>query len=183
MASAARPAPSIAGRLTIPAIADDGSLYPIEKMEAHRLGVPHVAVSVFLVTDGRLLIQRRALGKYHCGGLWANTCCSHPHWDEPVADAAVRRLSEELGVTGVRLVPQGELSYRAEVSEGLVENERVHLYRGEPGPGTEFRPDPDEVSEIRWIALPELFAEMADEPERFAPWFRIYLDRRADLMR
>ncbi len=183
MASAAFPASLHGSRLTIPAIAEDGSLYPIEKMEAHRLGVPHVAVLVFLVSDGRLLIQRRALGKYHCGGLWANTCCSHPHWDESVADAAARRLSEELGVTGVRLVPQGELSYRAEVSEGLVENERVHLYRGEPAPGTEFRPDPAEVSEIRWIALPELFAEMAEEPERFAPWFRIYLDRRSDLMR
>ena len=185
MASAARPAPapSDGASVTIPAIAEDGTLYPIEKMEAHRLCVPHVAVSVFLVAGGRLLIQRRALGKYHCGGLWANTCCSHPHWDEPVADAAVRRLSEELGVTGVRLVPQGELSYRAEVSEGLVENERVHLYRGEPGPGTEFRPDPAEVSEIRWIGLSELFTEMAEDPDRFAPWFRIYLERRSDLMR
>lgn len=168
---------------TIPAIADDGSLYPIGKMDAHRHGVLHLAVSVFLVSCGRLLIQRRAPGKYHCGGLWANTCCSHPHWDEPPPEAAVRRLGEELGISEVALTASGEMSYRADVGAGLVEHEHVHLFRGEPAPDLAIRPNPDEVIDTRWVALPELLAEMRSVPARFAPWFRIYADRIPHLMR
>lgn len=170
-------------RITIPAIAADGSLYPIEKLEAHRRGVLHLAVSVFLVSDGKLLIQRRAAGKYHCGGLWANTVCSHPHWDEPPAAAARRRLREELGIGDVELVFSGELSYRAEVGGGLVENEHVHLFYGSvAGARLVAAPDPAEVSETRWATHGELAAAAAVAPESLAPWFRIYLEKRADLM-
>ena len=79
-------------QITIPAIAADESLYPIEKIEAHRLGVLHQAVSIFVFCGADLLVQRRAAGKYHCGGLWANSCCSHPHWGETLQDCAERRL-------------------------------------------------------------------------------------------
>ena len=80
----------------------DGKLTPVEKLEVHQRGLRHKAVSVF-VMDGpdKVLIQRRALGKYHTPGLWANTCCTHPLWNETAADCAVRRLREELGITGL----------------------------------------------------------------------------------
>ncbi|WP_281683518.1 isopentenyl-diphosphate Delta-isomerase [Thalassobaculum salexigens] len=166
----------------IPAVAADGSLYPIGKMAAHRQGVLHLAVSIFVTCRGRLLIQRRALSKYHCGGLWANTCCSHPHWRETAADAARRRLAEELGITGVTLTPMGELAYRADVGGGLVEHEHVHLFHGAAPDALTLDPDPEEVSDTRWIGVEELRGELGSDASRFAPWFRIYADRRPDLM-
>ena len=82
--------------VTIPAWVD-GVLTPVEKLEAHLKGLRHKAVSVFVIAGGEVLIQRRALGKYHTPGLWANTCCTHPEWGETAAACAVRRLREELG--------------------------------------------------------------------------------------
>ena len=76
----------------------DGQLQPVDKIEAHERGLRHKAVSVFVMHGGALLLQRRALGKYHTPGLWANTCCTHPHWGEATVDCAVRRLREELGI-------------------------------------------------------------------------------------
>ena len=75
----------------IPAIAADGSLYPVEKLMAHVEGLFHLAVSVFVFDGDRLLIQQRAHDKYHCGGMWANTCCTHPYWDEAAVTCAERR--------------------------------------------------------------------------------------------
>lgn len=163
--------------IVIPAIAPDGSLFPIGKMRAHREGLQHLAVSVFVFSVDKLLIQRRSAGKYHCGLQWANTCCSHPNWNEPVDVAARRRLFEELGLalplTAVRIV-----DYRAEVTGGLVENERVHLFKGEADSATlPISPDPAEVCETRWAPIETLRQEALANPASFAPWFRIYLAR------
>ncbi|MFY9241096.1 MAG: NUDIX domain-containing protein, partial [Roseovarius sp.] len=81
----------------IPAWVGD-TLVPVEKLEVHERGLRHKAVSVFVVSGDDVLIQRRALGKYHTPGLWANTCCTHPNWDEKSLDCAARRMEEELGV-------------------------------------------------------------------------------------
>ena len=86
---------------TIPAWVD-GRLVPVDKLEVHRRGLRHPAVSVFLLDGERTLIQRRALGKYHTPGLWANACCTHPRWGEEPAACALRRLREELGVARPR---------------------------------------------------------------------------------
>ena len=75
----------------------DGVLTPVEKLEAHQRGLRHKAISVFLIEGGKTLIQRRALGKYHTPGLWANTCCTHPDWDEPALNCADRRLGGRVG--------------------------------------------------------------------------------------
>ena len=168
--------------ITIPAIADDGSLFPIEKMRAHELGALHLAISVFVFnTRGELLIQRRALGKYHCGGLWANTCCSHPHWQEDIAASADRRMREELGGS-VPLHPLGTVTYKADVGGGLIEHERVHMFRGTTDMPTEaFHPDPEEVSELRWVSMAWLNDSLATAPEIFAPWFRLYLAHWRDI--
>lgn len=72
----------------------------MEKMEAHKKGVLHRAFSVFIFnTRGEMLLQQRALNKYHSGGLWTNACCSHPKPDEDISNAAIRRLKEEMGFT------------------------------------------------------------------------------------
>jgi len=170
------------GGIIIPAIAADGTLHPVEKLDAHRRGLLHVAISVFVRDGARVLLQRRALGKYHCGGLWANTCCTHPHFGERPADAAPRRLVEELGIA-LELAPRGVVEYRAEVGNGLVEHERVHLFLGRAAArGLALAPDPDEVMETRWTTLAELDREVAARPERFTPWMRIYLARHAGLI-
>ncbi|MFR0691119.1 isopentenyl-diphosphate Delta-isomerase [Enterobacterales bacterium AE_CKDN230030158-1A_HGKHYDSX7] len=141
----------------------------MEKHQAHHLGLRHRAISVYLFNRaGELLLQRRAAGKYHCGGLWSNTCCGHPYPDESAQHAAERRLREEMGVQ-VALHKLFEFSYRLELSNGMTENEYGHLFGAvdEQPP----RPDPQEADAFRYLALPELEAEMAAHPERFTPWF------------
>lgn len=164
--------------LKIPAW-ENGELVPRDKLDVHLRGLRHPAVSVFLIDGPRLLIQRRALGKYHTPGLWANACCTHPAWGEAPEACAARRLREELGVTGVALEPRGEIEYRAEVGGGMVEHELVRLFTGLWRPGLEIRPDPAEVMDWRWITLPALGAEIDRTPERFTPWLRLYLARHA----
>lgn len=169
------------GEIRIPAIAADGSLFAVEKMEAHRKGLQHLAISAFVFDGDRMLIQRRALSKYHCGGLWANTCCTHPHWGETVEACVPRRLHEELGIA-VPMAPTRIVEYRADVGGGLIENERVHVFRGTADRKTlRIAPNPDEVCETRWVRLADLETEVRAHPERFTPWFRIYLDRWAEL--
>jgi isopentenyl-diphosphate delta-isomerase len=174
------PAEGVADMNKIPGIAADGSLYPIDKMEAHRQGALHLAVSVFVMSGNALLLQRRALTKYHCGGLWANTCCSHPHWGEAPADSATRRLREELGVA-LPLKPCNVLEYTASVTNGLWEHERVHIFRGDATPTVSLELNAAEVLETRWVAMDELRQDMAVKPEHYAPWFRIYLERWSEL--
>lgn len=148
--------------------------YPIDKMAAHRDGVRHLAVSVFVFRGRELLLQRRADGKYHSGGLWANTCCSHPRWGEDVGACAQRRLQEELGWR-VPLAWCGTLEYRTPVG-ALYEHELVHCFFGqalEAVPLEAF--DPAEVQALAWQPLEAIAAAVVAEPERFAPWFVIYL--------
>lgn len=158
----------------------DGDLVPLDKLDVHRRGLRHPAVSVFLLDGDRFLIQRRALGKYHTPGLWANACCTHPLWGEAPGDCAARRLGEELGVTGIALRPRGEVEYRADVGGGMVEHERVRLFTGDWRPGLAIRPDPEEVMDWRWLSVPLLRREIAEAPERFTPWLRLYLTHHSD---
>lgn len=153
----------------------DGVLVPVDKMETHRRGLRHPAVSVFVMDGDRTLIQRRALTKYHTPGLWANAVCTHPHWGEAAADCGHRRLREELGVTGLTLTPRDRIEYRAEVGGGLTEHERVDLFTASAGPDLAISPDPAEVMDTRWIGLSALRDEIAERPAAFTPWLRIYL--------
>ncbi|HEX6026336.1 MAG TPA: isopentenyl-diphosphate Delta-isomerase [Solirubrobacter sp.] len=140
-----------------------------EKLEVHRAGALHRAFSVFAFNDaGELLLQRRALGKYHSGGLWTNSACGHPRPGEATADAARRRLREEMGIECGELRPAGVYRYRAELAD-LVENELDHLFvttvTGEPSP------DPDEVVEWRFVGVEELGAWIDARREDFTAWF------------
>jgi isopentenyl-diphosphate Delta-isomerase len=165
----------------ITAIADDGSFYQIEKLDAHRRGILHLAVSVFVFCGDELLLQRRAASKYHSGLLWANTCCSHPVWGETPIAAAHRRIREEVGCD-MQLEPGRVLTYTARVSDGLVENELVHVFCGTVDKSTfATSPNPQEVAELRWAALPDIRSNVQNSPNQFAPWFRIYLERWPEL--
>lgn len=161
----------------IPGIGKDGVLYPIEKMEAHRAGALHLAVSVFIMSGDALLLQQRAAGKYHCAGLWANTCCSHPEWGEAPADSAHRRLREELGLSA-RLRACNVVDYAADVTNGLREHERVHIFRGDVDTRfLHFDLDATEVSAVRWMTRTEIARAARTVPDTFAPWFKIYIER------
>lgn len=162
----------------------EGRLVAFDKLQAHRDGLRHKAVSVFLRDGEAILLQRRALGKYHTAGLWANTCCTHPHWDESPRDCAVRRLFEELGVTGVAPHCVGQVEYRAAVGSDMVEHEVVDIFLAETTRHISLSPDPAEVMETRWISLADLDREIAAQPAAFTPWLRIYLaDHRGLLFR
>ncbi|MCE4068645.1 MULTISPECIES: isopentenyl-diphosphate Delta-isomerase [Pseudomonas] len=143
----------------------------MEKLEAHRQGLRHRAISVYLLNRaGELLLQRRAAGKYHCGGLWSNTCCGHPYPDELARHAAERRLFEEMGVR-VTLRKLFEFSYCLELPGGMTENEYGHIFAAIDDQPP--HPDPDEADDFRYVALADLETEMAAQPERFTPWFLI----------
>lgn len=158
----------------------DGRLTPVEKMEVHLRGLKHKAVSVFVMSGDKVLIQRRALTKYHTPGLWANTCCTHPLWNEEPADCAVRRLGEELGITGLYPSFRDRVEYRAPVGNNMVEHEVVDIFVADAPAGLKVVPNPNEVAEVRWIDLYDLSAEVVRWPERFTPWLRIYLDEHRD---
>lgn len=151
------------------------TLTPVDKLDVHRKGLRHKAVSVFVLDGDRVLIQRRAAGKYHSAGLWANSCCTHPHWDEPPEHCALRRLREELGITGLFPAHADRLEYRADVGNGMIEHEVVDIYIAYARPGMTVTPDPAEVSDVRWIDLHDLAAEVQRHPERFSKWLAIYM--------
>jgi isopentenyl-diphosphate delta-isomerase len=142
------------------------------KLAAHRKNLRHRAISV-LVFDpaGRMLVQRRAAHKYHSPGQWANACCTHPRHGEDAAEAAGRRLCEEMGIA-LPLAFAGLFPYQAQVGEGLWENEIVHVFTGLYD--GEVSPNPDEVEAYDWRDIAPLRADIAANSARYAPWFRLY---------
>ncbi len=163
----------------IPAF-DGDTLVPAPKLAVHIEGRRHMAVSVFVVRGGQVLIQRRALGKYHTPGLWANTCCTHPHWGEDPADCAVRRLAQELGITGLYPAHRDRVEYRAEVGGGMVEHEVVDIFVAAAPEGLAVAPNPEEVMDTAWVDLHDLTARTQRRPGDYTPWLRIYLEHHAE---
>lgn len=147
------------------------------KLQAHVDGVLHRAFSVVLVREGEegpeVLLAKRSLLKYHSGGLWANSCCSHPRVGEGVIEAAYRRVPEELGCEAADLHEVCSFVYRAEFENGLIEHEFDHVVVGRCV--GEVNPNPAEASEARWVSFDALAAELAEEPAKFAVWAPIAL--------
>ena len=140
-----------------------------EKLDVHRRSLLHRAFSIFLFDGDRVLIQQRSEGKYHSGGLWANTCCSHPRAGMPIEESAAQRLRRECGIENVPLRDVGQFVYRASFPNGLTEYEYDHVLVGEyAGP---FSPDPEEIAELKYVPLEELKQDMLTHPERYAAWF------------
>jgi isopentenyl-diphosphate delta-isomerase len=154
----------------------DKAIGEMEKMQAHRLGLLHRAFSVFILNSkGEILLQQRALSKYHSGGLWTNTCCSHPFPGEEVKDAAIRRLKEEMGLDHMSLTHSGSFIYKAELDQGLTEHEFDHVFYGYCD--TDPVLNRDEVEAFRWISPDELRKELKENPEQFTVWFRIIAEK------
>jgi len=155
--------------------ATDRAVGTEEKLAAHRVGVLHRAFSVVVRNSrGELLVQRRALGKYHSGGLWSNACCGHPRPGEGVVAAGERRLREEMGVS-CALAPHAAFVYRAALNDALVEHEYDHILVGTTD--DDPTPDPDEAMSWEWIAPDALAARVATAPERFTAWLPLVLAR------
>jgi isopentenyl-diphosphate delta-isomerase len=150
---------------------DDRETGTMGKQEAHVRGLKHRAFSIFVFNDrNELLLQRRALDKYHTPGLWTNTCCSHPRAGERNDDAAHRRLQEEMGFD-TDLIPVFTLSYRVAFPDGIIENEYDHVflgrYSGEPVTS------PLEVEDHVWLSMEAIREWMEKDPEQFTHWFRL----------
>lgn len=158
----------------------DGTLTPVEKLEAHLKGLRHKAVSVFVLDGDAVLMQQRAMCKYHTPGLWTNTCCTHPDWDEAPLDCAIRRLDEEIGVTGLQAEHRHHLEYRADVGGGLIEHEVVDVYVAQADANLEIAPNPDEVMAVEWVRFEDLRRQVDQTPERYTPWLRIYLSEHSE---
>ncbi|MES2433350.1 MAG: isopentenyl-diphosphate delta-isomerase [Pseudomonadota bacterium] len=153
----------------------NGTLTPMDKLEVHRRGLRHKAVSVFVLSGDHVLIQQRALSKYHTPGLWANTCCTHPHWDEAPITCAHRRLHEELGLSNLTLTQAGQVEYRASVPPDMIEHELVEIFTAQAPLTLHITPNPAEVLTTAWVPLAKLLHDTQTTPEIFTPWLRIYL--------
>lgn len=147
---------------------NDDELGRAGKLAVHRRGELHRALSIFLFdAGGRLLLQKRATTKYHSGGLWSNTCCSHPRPGEDIAHAARRRLREEMGID-CELKKMFSFIYRAAVGNGLTENEYDHVffgnYDGVPLVNAE------EADDWRWMEMADLSADIRSRPQAYTYW-------------
>jgi len=149
----------------------DEPIGTMEKMEAHKSPHLHRAFSIFLFnSQNEMLLQRRARSKYHSGGLWTNTCCSHPYPGEKVEDAANRRLKEELGISA-RLEKAFHFTYQAEFDNGLFEHEFDHVFIGHYV--GKVHPDPAEVSDYCYKSIEEIKKDFKQLPSAYTPWFII----------
>ncbi len=158
---------------------DDNQLGFMAKLEAHEKGLLHRAFSVFLFNDkNELLLQKRALSKYHSPGLWTNTCCSHPRDGESITEAANRRLSEEMGIAA-QLEQKFSFIYVAELDQGLTEHELDHVlmgnYNGHP------HINPEEVADWKYIDIEELQMDVAQNTVNYTEWFKICLQKVLEL--
>jgi isopentenyl-diphosphate delta-isomerase len=143
----------------------------MEKMEAHKKGLLHRAFSVFIFNDkGELLLQRRALNKYHSGGLWTNSCCSHPQPGEETVIAAQRRLKEEMGFT-TPLEKIFDFVYKAEFNNGLAEYEFDHVFAGKYEGTINF--NKEEVMDYCYKSLADVRNSLQEHPDKFTSWFHI----------
>ncbi len=156
----------------------DNPIGLMEKMEAHEKGLLHRAFSVFIFNDkNELLLQQRASHKYHSGGLWTNTCCSHPRDGEETLDAGKRRLNEEMGFQ-CDISPALSFIYKAELDNELTEHEFDHVLIGKYN--SEPQPNPDEVSNWKYVNLEELAVDLQENPANYTIWFQQIFERTKD---
>ncbi|HEY9048964.1 MAG TPA: isopentenyl-diphosphate Delta-isomerase [Ohtaekwangia sp.] len=152
----------------------DNAIGTMEKLEAHRKGILHRAFSILIFNPkGEILLQKRAASKYHSGGLWTNTCCSHPLPEETMEQATRRKLKQEMGID-LPTEYAYKFIYKAALDHGLTEYELDHVYvavyDGEPVINTE------EVEAWKYIDMPTLKRDVAEHPDRYTYWFKLILD-------
>jgi len=145
------------------------------KMEAHYKGILHRAFSIFIFNSkGEMLLQQRAINKYHSGGLWSNACCSHPALGEEMTETIQRRLQEEMGFkTPVRKI--FDFIYKAELDKGLTEHEFDHVFAGEYDGPVDF--NTNEVMDYCYMDLKEIERSLQDQPAKYSIWFQLAFPR------
>ena len=157
----------------------DNSIKVVDKMEAHIKPILHRAFSVFLYNGTKVLLQKRAEGKYHSGGLIANTCCSHPQLNEDIIENAKQRLIEELNMKVDTLQKIGSFTYFKKFNDNLYEYEYDHVLVGEFDGDYEL--NLEEVSWLGWVEVEEIKKDIVENPEKYAVWFitafNIFLNR------
>ena len=154
---------------------NDQDIGQMEKMEAHERGVLHRAFSIFLFNSKKeLLLQQRAKSKYHSGGLWTNTCCSHPRPGESLEIATNRRLQEELGMS-CDMSHLLSFVYKAKLDHGLIEHELDHVFIGH----TDIKPtiNRDEVEDWKYVTLSDLERDIEHHPSQYTEWFKIIFSK------
>ena len=150
----------------------------MEKQEAHLKGMLHRAISVFVFNSkGELLLQQRAGEKYHSANLWTNTCCSHPRHGEPVHDAAIRRLHEEMGIQ-CELKEIFSFVYKAQLDKQITEHEFDHVFVGMTDDVPS--PDPTEVAAWKYENTALLATEIKEHPQKYTEWFKICFNEWGD---
>lgn len=151
--------------------ADDKAIGSREKMEAHQLGLLHRAFSIFIFnSNGKMLLQQRALHKYHSGGLWTNACCSHPAPGEDTLIAARRRLQEELGFA-TPIQKAFDFTYKTEFGNGLTEHEFDHVFVGEYEGKLDC--NKEEVMDFCYKDVREIATTLQLHPQKFTIWFQL----------
>jgi isopentenyl-diphosphate Delta-isomerase len=149
----------------------DNKIGLMEKMEAHEKAVLHRAFSIFIFNSKKeMLLQQRALSKYHTPGLWTNTCCSHPRKDETLEQATSRRLMEEMGMQ-CKIKKAFDFVYKADVGQGLTEHEFDHVFVGYSDDIPEI--NKDEVENWKYMSLDDVKNDILKHPELYTVWFRI----------
>jgi isopentenyl-diphosphate Delta-isomerase len=144
-----------------------------EKMEAHQKGLLHRAFSVFIFNvKGEMLLQQRAINKYHSGGLWTNACCSHPYVGQQIVEAAQKRLEEEMGFS-TAIQSAFQFTYKASFDNGLTEHEYDHVFIGQyEGIIT---PSADEVGDYCYKSMEDIEQDISTHPQKYTEWFKIAL--------
>ena len=154
---------------------EDEQIGLMSKMDAHRKALLHRAFSVFIFNDkNELMLQQRALDKYHSPGLWTNTCCSHQRDGESNIEAGTRRLMEEMGFSS-NLTETTSFMYKAEFDNGLTEHEYDHILVGKYN--DEPKINPLEVASWKWMTLEDTKVDIALRPELYTVWFKIIFDK------
>ena len=154
---------------------EDQEIGVMEKMLAHEKGLLHRAFSVFIInSNGEILLQKRNSKKYHSGGLWSNTCCSHPRPGETTIEAAERRLHEEMGMFS-KLAPAFSFIYKSELDNNLIEHELDHIFLGYSNQVPKI--NIEEVEDFQYINPNKLSQEIITNPDYYTSWLKICLDR------
>ncbi len=142
-----------------------------DKMEAHQKALLHRAFSIFIFNSkGDMLLQQRAISKYHSGGLWTNTCCSHPYFNQETLMAAEKRLQEEMGFT-TALQKAFNFVYQASFDNGLTEYEYDHVFVGEYE--GQILPNKEEVEDYCFMNMEEIKNSIQSHPKKYTEWFKI----------
>lgn len=154
---------------------EDEPIGLMSKMEAHQKGELHRAFSVFVFNDkNELMLQQRALDKYHSPGLWTNTCCSHQREGETNIEAGKRRLQEEMGFS-TELEDTISFIYKAPFDNGLTEHEFDHILVGKFNADPKL--NPEEAAGWKWMSLEGVAEDMRINPRIYTEWFKIIFDK------